>query len=88
VTKLSRRSFLKQTSATAATLSLVPALPALAAFSHSPEAGVKEWPAPLTGSMVAHVSDVASGEITLFWGDKEIVFRDAQTVARLIRAAR
>jgi hypothetical protein len=38
--------------------------------------------------MVAHVSDVASGEITLFWGDKEIVFRDAQTVARLIRAAR
>lgn len=88
MTKLTRRSFLKQTSASAATLSLLPAVPALAAISHSREAAVPELSAKLPGPIVVHVSDVATGEITLFVGVEEIVFRDPHLVARLIKAAR
>ena len=87
MTKLTRRSFLKQTSATAATFSLLPAMPALAASSRSAEAVVPKLRAPFSGPLVVHVSDVATGEITLFATDQEIVFRDPQIVARLIKAA-
>jgi hypothetical protein len=87
VTKLTRRSFLKQTSATAATFSLLPAMPALAASSRSAEPVVPKLHAPFSGPLVMHVSDVATGEITLFAADQEIVFRDPQIVARLIKAA-
>jgi len=38
--------------------------------------------------MVVHVSDVATGEVTLLVGAREIVFRDPQFVARLIKATR
>ena len=88
MTKLTRRSFLKQTSASAATLSLLPGMPALAAFSHSPEAVMPELSAEFTSPMVVHVSDVATGEITLFVGAQEIVFRDPQIIMHLIKAAR
>ena len=88
MTKLTRRSFLKQTSASAATLSLLPAIPALTAISHSPEAAGPELPATLGGPMVVHVSDIAAGELTLLVGAREIVFRDPEIVARLIKVAR
>jgi hypothetical protein len=88
VTKLTRRSFLKQTSASAATLSLLPAIPALATISHSPEATMPLLPAESTGPIVVHVSNVGTGEITLLVGAREIVFHDPELVARLIKAAR
>lgn len=88
MTKLTRRSFLKQTTASAATLSLLPAVPALAAISTPPEAGLGESSTTFTGPMVVHVSNVATGEITLLVGAQEIVFHDAQIVARLVKAAR
>jgi hypothetical protein len=87
VTKLTRRSFLKQTSVSAATFGLLPAIPALAAIRHSPEAAAPKS-ATFTGPMVVHVSDVATGEVTLLAGAREIVFRDPQLVARLIKATR
>ena len=88
MTKVTRRSFLKQTSASAATLSLLPAIPALAAISHSPEATLPLLPAASTGPMIAHVSDVSTGEITLLVGAREVIFHDRELVARLIKAAR
>jgi hypothetical protein len=88
MTKVTRRLFLKQTSATAAALSLLPAVPALGSIYHSREAIVPELSATLPGPMVVHVSDVATGELTLLVGAEEIVFRDSHLVARLIRAAR
>jgi hypothetical protein len=88
VTKLTRRSFLKQTSVSAATLGLLPAIPALAAIPHSPEAAAPEMSATSTGPMVVHVSDIARGEVTLLVGAREVVFRDRRLVARLIKAAR
>jgi hypothetical protein len=88
VTRLTRRSFLKQTSVSAATLGLLPAIPALAAIPHSPEAAAPELSTTFTGPMVVHVSDVTTGEVTLLAGAREIVFRDPQLVARLIKATR
>lgn len=89
MTKLTRRSFLKQSSAGAATLGLLPAIPAaLATISQTAQAAVPELSPASTGPMVAHVSNVATGEVTLLVGAREIVFRDRRLVARLIKAAR
>jgi hypothetical protein len=88
VTKLTRRSFLKQTSVSAATIGLLPAIPALAAIPDASETAAPEMAATSTDPMVVHVSDVAKGEVTLLVGAREIVFRDRRLVARLIKAAR
>lgn len=85
---LTRRSFLRHTSVGAATLGLLPGLPALAAVHVSPETAVTKGSVPVTGPIIAHVSDIANGEIALLVGSREIIFRDPQLVARLVRAAR
>lgn len=41
----------------------------------------------LTGSLVAVVHDVADTEVSLMVGEEEIVVRDRELVARLVRAA-
>jgi hypothetical protein len=38
--------------------------------------------------MVIHVNDVATGEMTLLVGAREIVLRDPRLVARFLEAAR
>ena len=86
MSKLTRRSFLQNTPVTAATLSVLPAMPALAAPRHPPE-GAAHRSAPGSGSMVIHVNDVATGEMTLLVGAREIVLRDPRLVARFIEAA-
>ena len=88
MTALNRRSFIKQTSAGAATLGLISSLPALAAISNSPQATMPEVRAAASsGPMIAHVTDVATGEVALLVGAREIVFRDPPLVARLMKAA-
>lgn len=88
--KLSRRGFFKQTSATAATFGVLAALPAMAAATEAPaevpaaEVSIAEFTEPL----MAHVSDLASGEISLLMGTREIIFRDPQLVMRLLQATR
>ena len=86
--KLTRRSFLQQTPISAATLSLLPAMPAMAAVRHSPEAAAPELSASPTGSMVVHVNNVATGEMTLLVGARQIVLRDPRIVASFIEATR
>jgi hypothetical protein len=86
MTDLNRRSFLKQTSVGAATLGLLSSLPALAAIPDSPLATKPEVPAAaFSGPMIAHVSDVATGEVALLVGAREIIFHDPQLVARLMK---
>ena len=88
MTDLNRRSFLKQTSVGAATLGLLSSLPALAVISESPQDTVPEVAATaFSGPLIAHVSDVATGEVALLLGSREIIFRDPQLVARLMKAA-
>ena len=89
MTNLTRRSFLKQTSVSTATLGLLPCLPALAAVPDSPRATTPELAAPpFSGPIIAHVSDVTLGEVTLLVGAREIIFRNPQLVAQLLKAAR
>jgi hypothetical protein len=88
VTNLTRRSLLQQTPVSAAALSLLPAMPALAAIRWSPEAAAPQLPAMSTGSMVVHVNDVATGEMTLLVGARQIVLRDPRIVASFIEATR
>ena len=86
--KLTRRSFLQQTPISAATLSLLPVVPALAAVRHSPEAAAPQLAAKSTGSMVVHVNNVATGQMTLLVGARQIVLHDPRIVARFIEATR
>ncbi len=88
MTNLTRRWFLQQTPVGAATLSLLPAMPAFAAIRHSPEAGAAELSATSTGSMVVHVNNVATGEMTLLVGTRAIVLRDPRIVASFLDATR
>ena len=88
MTDLNRRSFLKQTSLGAATLSLLSSTAAWAVISESPQDITPEVPAAaFSGPIIAHVSEVATGEVALLVGSREIIFRDPQLVARLMKAA-
>ena len=88
MSKLTRRSFLQHTPVTAATLSVLPAMPALATPRHTPEAAAPRSSAAGAGSMVIHVNDVATGEMTLLVGAREVSLRDPALVAYFIEAAR
>ncbi len=99
MSELSRRVFLKGGSAAvvaAGALAAVPGLPALigAAETTAPadageaQAAVSEGESALTMSepLVAHVRDLASGEIGLFSGTREITVLDPRLAAALVKA--
>jgi hypothetical protein len=87
MTKLTRRSLLQKTPATAAMLSLLPGLPADAAIRRSRQAAASRPAAASAGSMVIHVNDVATGAMTILVGAREIRLRDPRLVARFVEAA-
>jgi hypothetical protein len=86
---LTRRGFIQKTSLGAATVGALITVPGLA---HVPEAFAapdsKVSPGKLSGSLVAHVRNVSTGEIALMVGTREIVYHDRALVARLVKAAR
>lgn len=91
---LSRRGFITRSSLTVAAAGLVSSLPAVpsavtAAESEAPEAGsaISEADA-LAAPLVAHVTDLQAGEISLYSGEREVVLRDPALVARLFHAAK
>ena len=90
-----RRLFLTRGSMAVAAAGVVTAVPGLvsglvAAEEEAPEAAaVVEGEAPvMTEPLVAHVRDLATGEIGLFSGTQEIVFHDPGLAARLFHATR
>ena len=86
--KLTRRWFLQLTPVSAATLSLLPTMPTLAAIRHSPKPVAPQLSATSTGSMVVHVNNVATGEMTLLVGTRAIILRDPGIVASFLDATR
>jgi len=88
VPKLTRRSFLQQTPISAATLSLLPVMPAMATVRHLPGAAAPQLAGVPTGPMIVHVNNVATGEMTLLVGTRAIVLRDPRIVACFIEATR
>lgn len=86
---LTRGRFLKQGSATVAGVAAAGVLagaPHLTAHA-APALSVGERPA-VQGPLVAHVRDIASGEVALMVGAREVVVHDHELVARLLKAAR
>lgn len=88
MTNLTRRSFLQRTPVTAATLAVLPTMPALAAIGRRPKASAPRSSSMGTSSMVIHVNDVAKGEVTLLVGARQVVLRDPRLVAYFAEAAR
>ncbi len=93
--KHNRRVFLRQTSMAVGAASAVAAVPGLPAALGSAVTRTAESPVPrkLTGAslaepLVAHVRDVATGEIDLFVGTEQITYRDPELATRLFKATR
>ncbi len=89
--KLARRGFLKRTTASVATIGVMASVPAaLTAMSDAPQitetaqADLSSF-ALVEGPMIAHVSNVATGEVSLLVGTQEIIFRDPELVMRLLK---
>ncbi len=87
--KLTRRGFFRQTSISAATLGMLAAVPSLEAIAEAPEVPAAELPTGIfAGPMVAHVSDLATGEVSVMVGTREVIYRDPEFVMRLLKAVR
>ena len=90
-----RRVFLTRGSIAVAAAGVATAMPGLAsglvaAEEEAPEAAAvfEGEAAEMTEPLVAHVRDLATGEIGLFSGTQEIVFHDPTLAARLFHASR
>ena len=85
---LTRRGFFRQTTVTAAAVGAMAGVPGLTMFLDSPEDPATEIsPGAIAGPLVAHIRDATTGEISLLVGTREIVMRDSELVARLVKAA-
>ena len=91
-----RRVFLQRSSMAVAAAGAVTAIPGLSsvltvggAEAPATEAVITdEAAATMSEPLVAHVRDLASGEIGLFSGEREVVFHDPGLAHRLFNASR
>lgn len=86
--KVTRRGFIAKSSAGAAAVGALAVAPGLAAAHAAPKAPLAGGSVLLNEALVAHVRDAASGEIAILVGDREVIVRDRELVARLVQAAR
>lgn len=84
----SRRIFLAAAGSTAAAAAAVAAAPGALGAPATPAGPRPDDSAPDGEPLVAHVEDVASGRISILFGEEEVVVQDADLVRRLTRAAR
>ena len=86
--QLTRRVFIGKTSAGAAALGALAATPGLVGSAHaSSRPHAAALAAKLDGPLMAHVRNIATGEIALMVGTREVIIRDHELVARLVKAA-
>ena len=93
--ELSRRTFLTRGSVAVAAGSAVAAIPGLGSVLQSTPAQAAENNERLTdaeaksadGPWVAQVSDVGSGEIHLYHGEKKYVVKNHSIVSQMVRSA-
>jgi hypothetical protein len=96
VSRLSRRTFLTRGSVVVAAGGAATAIPGLGSILQSTPAQATEADGALTdaevgvadqnGPLVARVCDVRSGEIRIYQGESQVVFKNPALVARLYRA--
>jgi hypothetical protein len=95
---LSRRAFLWRTTLTAAAVGVAGSVPGVSSLiaGGSAEApalegdvvGAESDAAGLSDPLVAHVTDLSSGEISLFQGEREVIIHDSGLARRLAASAR
>jgi hypothetical protein len=96
---LDRRTFLVRSGAAAALLGLAASAPGSTALLSTIEtdgpavdtgaASAADVAVPtMTDPVVAHVTDVATGEISIYSGTQEVVLRNPALAAQLVRASR
>jgi hypothetical protein len=90
-----RRVFLTRGSMAVAAVGMVSAVPGLAGAlvateeeAPAAESVVQGEAATMLEPLVAHVRDLATGEIGVFSGTREVVFHDPGLAARLFNASR
>jgi len=93
---MSRRAFLMRSTVATAAVGVAGSLPGLGGLltagaadvpAVEPEATeVSEDAGALTGPLLAHVTDLTTGEITLFQGEQEFVVRDPALARQLFSA--
>lgn len=90
MTDLSRRKFMTRTTVGAAVVAtVVSGVGGARLLTSVPaEEGQPLDLTPLGEHMVAHVRDVNTGEIAVFAGHREVVFRDPRLVAELLKNTR
>jgi len=85
---VSRRAFLSRGSLGVALAGAAAVLPGLSAVLKVPAPSFAVPAVPTTAEpLVAHVRDLASGEVSLMVGTEHVVLRDANLAARLYGAA-
>ncbi|MFZ0172026.1 MAG: twin-arginine translocation signal domain-containing protein [Acidimicrobiales bacterium] len=96
MSEITRRSFLKQSGATAAAAGALVATPKVLRDTTSKRAArtaeastskAVAHEAEVTHELVAHVPDTRSDEVRLLVGEREVVLHDRALVTRLSRAA-
>jgi len=88
---LSRRVFIRRGMEGAAAVTVaVPVLPALVGTvaGEAPEAEDSVAGVSAAEPLVARIRDVASGEVELFLGERQVTYHDPALVTRLLQASR
>jgi hypothetical protein len=92
--ELSRRSFLKRSSMAAAVAGVATAAPMLIATAESAgpagASAASELPegASLTEPVIAHLSSLASGEVNVYVGTRQVTINDPHLASLLFHASR
>jgi tryptophan synthase beta subunit len=89
--QMDRRSFLARGSMMVAAVGAVAAVPGVAdelVAGDTDVAAIEGEAGALTEPLVAHVRDLATGEIGVFTGTREVVLRDPGLASRLFQASR
>jgi hypothetical protein len=87
VSSLSRRGFLGAASVGAATVGMLSSVPGISLLSDSSEVDTSDVPAATVAEpMVAQVRNFATGEVSIMSGMREVIVRDPQLVARLLKS--
>ena len=85
--KLTRRGFMRQASVSAASAGVLATVPSLGITHAAASESALELSAH-DGPLAAHVRNVATGEIAIYVGTRQIIIHDREIVARLIKAIR
>jgi hypothetical protein len=95
MSEFSRRVFLTRSSIVVAAAGVATSIPNLtsalaAGETEAPaaEAAVADGASTMSEPLIAHVRDLATGEIGLFSGEREVVFHDPTLATRLFNASR